>query len=120
MGNKIIIFTTVAFLVISFVFLSVVEMKQSNINSKNIWMLYFSDPKGSSLDFTIENHSPNKIFHWQILLDKTLITEGDSIVSLSDIKTIYVPKDGIDLSNKKITISVSDSSNNKKEIYKNF
>ena len=120
MSNRIIIITILGMILASFVFLSVVEIKQSNINNKNIWMLYFSDPKGSSLDFTIENHSPNKIFHWQILLDKTLITEGDSIVSLSDIKTIYVPKDGIDLSNKKITISVSDSSNNKKEIYKNL
>lgn len=105
---------------VSFVFLSVVEKKQSNVNSKNIWTLYFPDPKSGSLDFTIENHSQNKVFHWQILLDKIVVTEGDSTVSLGDTKTIPVPKDGIDLSNKKITISVIDVNNNKKEIYKNF
>jgi hypothetical protein len=120
MSNKIIIFTTVAFLFVSFVFLSVVEMKKGDINSKNIWMLYFSDPKSSSLDFTIENHTQNKNFHWQILLDKTVTTEGDSTISLGNTKTIAVPKDNIDLSNKKITISVTDSNNNKKEIYKNL
>ena len=107
-------------LLLSFVFLSVVEKKQSDINNKNIWTLYFSDPKSGSLDFTIENHSQNKVFHWQILLDKTMVTEGDSTVLLGDIKTIPVPKDGIDLSNKKITISVTDINSNKKEVYKNF
>ena len=120
MSNRIIILTTVAFLFISFVFLSIVEMKQSDINSKNIWTLYFSNPKSSSLDFTIENHSQNKVFHWQILLDKILVIEGDSAVSLNDTKTITVPKDNLDLSNKKITISVTDGNNNKKEVYKNF
>ena len=120
MSNKIIIFTTVAFLFVSFVFLSFVEMKQSNINSKNIWMIYFPDPKSSSLDFTIENHSQNKVFHWQILLDKIVATEGDSTIQLGNTKTISVPKDNIDLSNKKITISVTDSNSNKKEIYKSF
>ena len=49
-----------------------------------------------------------------------MVTEGDSTVLLGDIKTIPVPKDGIDLSNKKITISVTDINSNKKEVYKNF
>lgn len=107
-------------LLASFVFLSLVEKQQSNINSKNAWALYFSAPKNDSLDFTIENHSQNKVFHWQILLDKIVVTEGDSSVSLGDTKTIAVPKDNIDLSDKKITISVIDANNNKKEVYKNF
>ena len=107
-------------LLISFIFLSVVEIKQADINSKNIWTLYFSNPKDNSLNFTLENHSQNKVFHWQILLDKTVVTEGDSTVLLGDTKNIPVPKDNIDLSNKKITISVTDINNNKKEIYKNF
>ena len=83
-------------------------------------MIYFPNPKSSSLDFTIENHSQNKVFHWQILLDKIIVTEGDSGIALGDMKTISVPKDNIDLSDKKITISVTDSNNNKKEIYKNL
>lgn len=120
MNNKTIIFGIILFLLLSFVFLSVVEIKQSDINSKNIWTLYFSNPKSSSLDFAIENHSQNKVFHWQILLDKILVIEGDSTVLLNDTKTITVPKDNLDLSNKKITISVTDNNSNKKEIYKNF
>ena len=120
MNNKNIIITILGTILISFVFLSAIEMKQANINSNNIWTLYFPDPKSGSLDFTIENHSQNKIFHWQILLDKMVVTEGDSTVSLDNTKTIPVPKDGIDLSNKKITISVTDINSNKKEVYKNF
>ena len=120
MNNRIIIITILGMLLTSFVFLSVVEKKQSNINNKNIWVLYFPDPKNDSLDFTIENHSQNKVFHWQILLDETMVTEGDSAISLGDTKTIAVPTDNIDLSNKKITISVTDTNNNKKEIYKNL
>ena len=120
MSNKIIIITILGMILISFVFLSATEMKQANINNQNIWTLYFSEPKNESLDFTIENHSQNKVFHWQILLDKTMVTEGDSAILLGDIKTITVPKDNIDLSDKKITISVTDSNNNKKEIYKNL
>lgn len=120
MNNKIIPISILGMLLASFVFLSLVEKKQSDINSKNIWTLSFSNPKNDSLDFSIENHSQNKVFHWQILLDKIVVTEGDSTVALGDIKTISVPKDNIDLSNKKITISVIDTTNNKKEVYKNF
>lgn len=107
-------------LLASFVFLSIIEVKQADIDNKNIWMLYFSNPKDESLDFIVENHSRNKIFHWQILLDKIVVTEGDSAVSSGDKKTITVPKDNIDLSNKKITITVSDINNNRKEVYKHF
>jgi hypothetical protein len=120
MHKRIIPLAILGMLLVSFVFLSILEKKQSDINSKNIWTLYFPDPKNNSLDFSIENHSPDKTFHWQILLDKTVVTEGDSTVSLGDIKTIPVPTDNIDLSNRKITISVADNNNNKKEIYKNF
>jgi len=120
MNNKIIPITILGMLLISFVFLSIVEIKQADINSKNIWVLYFSDPQSGSLDFSIENHSQNKIFHWQILLDKIIVTEGDSVIMLGDTKTITVPTSNTDLSNKKITISVTDSNSNKKEVYKNF
>ncbi len=107
-------------LLASFIFLSAFETIQGDMSNKNIWMLYFSSPKDNSLDFIIENNSQNKIFHWQILLDKIVVTEGDSSVSLGDKKTITVPNDDIDLSNRKITIVVSDVNNNKKEIYKHF
>lgn len=117
MSNRIIIFTTVAFLFISFVFLSVVEMKQANLNSKDVWMLYFSNPKSTSLDFAIENHSKNAAFHYEIFLDKTKVKEGDAMIQIGETKTIPVSAE--DIANKKIIIDVT-SNNEKKEIYKNL
>jgi hypothetical protein len=120
MSSKTIILSTIGMLLVGFIFLSLTELKQADINSKNIWFLYFTDPKSDSLDFTIENHSKNENFHWQILIDKTVAVENNSVVSSGDKKTLSVPKDNVDLSNKKVTISVTDGSNNTKEIYKNF
>lgn len=117
MSNRIIIFTTVAFLFISFVFLSATEMKQSNLNSKDVWMLYFSNPKSASLDFTIENHSKNAAFHYEIFLDKTKVKEGDTMIPIGEIKTIPVSAENI--TNKKIIIDVTNN-NEKKEIYKSL
>lgn len=120
MNNKTIIFTTIIFLLTSFVFLSFVEKKQANMNNQNIWMLYFIDPKSHSLDFAIENHSQTNTFHWQISLDKKIVTESDSIIAPGETKTITIPTDEkVNLSDKKITISVT-ADNFKKEIYKNF
>ena len=118
MSNRIIIFATVAFLFISFVFLSATEMKQSNLNNKDVWMLYFSNPKSASLDFAIENHSKNAAFRYEIFLDKAKVKEGDTTIPTGEIKTIPVSAENI--ADKKIIISVTDSNSNKKEIYKNF
>jgi hypothetical protein len=117
MNNKLIIIATSLFLLISFIFLSVVEKKQADIDTKNVWMLYFENPKSNSLNFIIENHSTDTNFHWQILSDKSPTNQGDVAVKLGETKKIPVLQS--DVANKKITIIVT-AGENKKEIYKNF
>lgn len=117
MNNKFIILATTFFLLSSFIFLSVVERKEADINAKNVWLLYFENPKSNSLNFTIENHSTETNFHWQILSDKSPANQGDVDIKPGETKTIPVLQ--ADVANKKITIVVT-AGNNKKEIYKNF
>ena len=119
MNNKTIIFSTIIFLLLSFVFLAIVEKKASDPNNQNIWMLYFDNPQDQSIDFKIENHSTNVSFHWQVTADKTIIKEGNAIISLSETKNIPVSISIPELAGKKITISVT-SDGKTKEIYKNL
>jgi hypothetical protein len=117
MNNKNIIISILGMLFVSFMFLSVLELRQGDINSKNIWMLYFADPKNSSLDFAIENHSDITNFHWEISSDKTVVQENDAVIAKGETKTI--PVSISDTANKKIVITVT-ADNGKKDIYKNF
>ena len=119
MNNKTIIFSTIFFLMLSFVFLAIVEKKASDPNNQNIWMLYFENPQNQAIDFKIENHSSNVSFHWQFAADKTIIKEGNAIVSLGETKNIPVSISVPELAGKKITNSVT-SDSKVKEIYKNF
>lgn len=116
MNNKVIILTTSFFILVSFIFLATIERKQADINTKNIWMLYFENPESNSLDFTVENHTPNTNFHWQILADKTVVRQGDLNIKLGAKKTVPVLL--ADTDGKKITISVTGSENGNKEVYK--
>lgn len=104
------------FLFASFVFLSFVQQKKQDINSKNWWVIYFENPKNESLNFSIENHSDDANFHWEIFSQKTKIKEGDVSVEKGVTKTIPVSSSGI--TDKKITISIADNKGTKKEIYK--
>ncbi|KKQ51440.1 MAG: hypothetical protein US70_C0017G0012 [Parcubacteria group bacterium GW2011_GWD2_38_11] len=117
MNHKLIILATGFFLLTSFVFLSVIEGKQADISTKNVWMVYFENPKDKSLNFTIENHSSNANFHWEIMADKDSVTQGNSVITNGAKKTIPVSSDGI--TNKKITVIIT-SDNNEKTIYKNL
>ena len=103
-------------LLASFVFLSVIESGQADLNNKNIWFVYFADPKNSSLDFAIENHSENSNFHWEIFVNKIKVQESDVTISKGETKTI--PVSAKDIQGKKITIAVT--GDNKKEVYKNL
>lgn len=107
-------------LLTSFVFLSVVEKKETDLDRKNIWMLYFQNPKDTLLDFAIKNHSNNPNFHWEIFVNKIKVKEGDVEVPKGETKNIPVSaKDITDMEGKKITITVTQGES-KKEIYKNF
>ena len=117
MNNKLIIIATSFFILVSFIFLTIVEKKQADINTKNVWMLYFENPKDSSLNFIIENHSTNTNFHWQILSEKSPVNQGDVVIKLGETKKIPVSIANIE--NKKTTIIVA-TGEEKKEIYKNL
>lgn len=117
MNNKLIIIATSFFLLASFIFLSITERRQSNINTKNVWMIYFENPKDNSLNFTIENHSTETNFHWQILTDKSVTNQGDAVIKIGETKKIAVSPTNI--TDKKISIIVT-AGENKKEIYKNL
>lgn len=115
MKEKYIILATVVMLLASFVFLSFYEQKQSDINTKNIWVIYFTDPKSTSLDFAIENHSDKSNFHWKVLEGKNVLNEGDTVTANG--KTSSIPVATPQAQGKKLIISVT-SGNDTKEIYK--
>jgi len=117
MNNKLIIIATSFFILTSFIFLSIMARKQADINAKNIWMIYFENPKDRTLGFTIENHSTETNFHWQILTDKSMTNQGDVVVKLGEKKNI--PVSSANITDKKITIVVT-AGENKKEIYKSL
>lgn len=117
MNNKLIIFATSFFLLISFAFLATVEKRQADINTKNIWMIYFETPRDNSLNFIIENHSTSTNFHWQVLSEKSVAKQGDVIINLGETKTIPVSLS--DTANKKNTIILT-TGEEKKEIYKSL
>ncbi|HPN54453.1 MAG TPA: hypothetical protein PLB52_00810 [Candidatus Moranbacteria bacterium] len=117
--DKLIIFSTIFFLFLSFVFLTIVESRNTNLDNSNVWMLYFTDPKSDSLDFAVENHSKNSDFRYEILIDKKVVIESNLSVPSGETKTVPVPKDTVDFSDRKITITVT-AGDNKKEIYKNL
>jgi hypothetical protein len=117
MNSKTIIVAILGMLFVSFVVLSAFEWRQADINSKNIWFIYFIDPTSDLLDFAIENHSGSQNFHWQVLSDKTVITESDVIISKGETKTIPVSIDNS--TDKKITVLVT-ADDKKKDIYKNL
>ena len=118
MQNKIIITTFISLLFISFSFLTYTELKNKDINSQNLWFLYFANTRDQSLDFNIENHRDNNNFHWVLLANKEKIKEGDVKVNKDENKLIRINKDG-SFVDKKITIQVS-GDNQTREIYKNL
>mgnify|MGYP001571696796 CR=1 FL=1 len=115
-SKKIILFIATLFF-LSSAYLFFVDSRDSDPDfQKNWWVLYFASPKGDALDFVIENHSDKNNFHWEVFDEKNKINEGNVKIEkgatwASDVK--------VNISDKKITIIVSDGTE-KKEIYKNF
>lgn len=77
-------------------------------------MMYFTNPKDKSLDFSIENHSLATSFEYKILQDKNVLKQERVSISQGETKTIPV---SLTSQAGKITVEVI-GQDNKKEIYK--
>lgn len=116
-NNKTIIYTLLALLLISSVYLSYLGQKQADYNYQaKWWALSFTDPKSNALDFAIENHSKFSNFHWTVFVNDQKLLEGDEKIKLGESKDVPLKMQNIP---GKISITVSDGTG-KKEIYKNL
>ncbi len=119
MKNKLIIIVTIVLFVISSFALAYIEKIQSDENlQKNWWVVYFNDPKSANFNFTIENHSQNEKFSWEISRGKEKIGSGNEDIAKGGKEIIELPPEKIP-SKGKMTITVTDG-NDKKQIYKNL
>lgn len=85
--------------------------------SEGWWSVYFNDPKGSNLDFTIENHNAKTDFHWEAFREKEKINEGDLTISQNQSEQVKISS--VDFYEKKIRIVVTQNTA-QEEIFKNF
>lgn len=116
--SRTIIITIALLFICSFSFLAYTGWKQQRADySRSWWTLSFNDPKSHDLTFTIENHSDQTDFHWEIFLDKTSISKGDAIISIGETKSI--PAIANDVAGRTVTIKVS-TPKGSKDIYKKF
>jgi hypothetical protein len=83
---------------------------------KDWWSVSFAYAENTDLSFTIENHSANDNFSWEIISGKDTLQKGDAVVARGEKKNIEV-----DLGNltNKVLIRVSDGKESQ-EIYKNL
>lgn len=103
-------------ILISFSYLSWIQYSQHDYDfDKNWWVLYFENPKNSSLDYLIENHSDMTDFHSEIFLEKQKVSESDFTLQKNERKRF--PVDTTDLQDKKVTIVIT-TGEQKKEVYK--
>lgn len=115
MNNKTIIYSLLAFLLLSSFFLSYLGNRQADYDYQSKWWtISFSDPRNDALDFTIENHSKFSNFHWTISVGKNMLSEGDVKIRSGESKNIPAKMQNI---SGKISITVTDGTG-EKEIYK--
>jgi len=119
-SEKKIIIITLALFLSSGVFLSLMEIRQQDPNTgKNWWSVSFDDPKSSSLNFTIANHSDGNSFHWTaVTAGGTKLKEGNEKITKGGTSEIKIENQTLNATGK-ILIDVS-SGNDKEEIYKNL
>ncbi|MEF3691497.1 MAG: hypothetical protein V3574_00380 [Candidatus Moraniibacteriota bacterium] len=113
-NQKIIILSTVFFILISFSFLAFWEKKQSVIT--NGWFLYFDDIQTSSANFTVENYTDKEDFEWKLYLNDKFIKKESFQVLKNNSKSVIIDKQP-ELKSIKIKVF---HSKEVKEIYKNF
>lgn len=85
-------------------------------HQKDWWAVSFENAQSADLSFTVENHSANNNFSWEIISGKDILQKGDAVVARGKKMNITV-----DLSNlkNKIIVRISDGKESQ-EIYKNF
>ena len=119
MSTKKIIIILIISLLLSSIWLSYNETRQADLDyQKNWWVVYFENPSGSSLNFTIENHSKETAFNYKIMGNKNILEEKN--ISIKNNRQQKINIDPVAFENipeRKITIIITDG-NNKKEIYK--
>jgi hypothetical protein len=115
--SRTIIITIALFFLCSFSFLAYTGWKQQQADYARWWTLSFNDPKSNDLSFTIENHSDQTAFHWEIFLDKTSLSKGDVMLNIGEIKSI--PAIATDVAGRTVTVKVS-TPQGSKDIYKKF
>jgi hypothetical protein len=118
MSQKYLILTTIVLLAISFISLAYIESRAKNPNlNKNWWVLSFQDPHGSSLDFTIENHSNSNDFTYEIIQDNNVLDQTSIIIPKGESKNISVPVNQT-FKATKTTITAWTNDKDRKEIHK--
>jgi len=117
MSHKSLIITIIALLAVSFVSLAFVESRAENPDlNKNWWALSFVDPHGSSLDFTIENHSDATDFTYTVSEEKGIFQEKSVSIPKGESKTVTL---GFEADpNARMTVSVKPHQQSPKEVYK--
>jgi len=119
MSEKKIIIIISIFILMTFSALSWREMKlQTGTYRNGWWGVYFNDPKGTGLDFTIENESKAQKFSWKVLSeDGNAILQGSENIGSGEKKEISLSPMNTP-GNQKVTIEVSGNNDEKKDIYK--
>jgi hypothetical protein len=121
-SENIIILVFTVLMLASILFLAIYEkITRGEILKNSFWDVSFHDPRGSNINFSIENYTNSKEYSWEIMIDDQKISEGKTLVQNREKKNIDVSgleKDFQDKSgDKKILIRIS-SGGEKKEIYK--
>lgn len=85
-------------------------------HGKNWWSVEFADPKGSSLDFTVTNHSATTRFFYTVGRDREKLDERT--IEISSGSSVTVPMDIRVSDDVRTTITVRTSDTDRKELYK--
>lgn len=130
LNQKMVVYVLFLMLIVSSVYLFQKEQAEENLDyQKNWWVVSFADAQDSSLDFTLENHSPNSEFRWEIASGEAVLGSGKIVLPPGGQKTILFNKktdEPVKSSalkspslpqNKKITVKVI-TGEETKEIYK--
>jgi len=116
MQKKIILFISLLLFFSSFWLFYSSEKKTDPAKQNDWWSLYFSEPKETNLNFTIENYSNQNNFHWKELSKNKVIQENDIQIKKGEKSQIKIknPEE-----KEKVIIQVTHKEE-KKEIYKNL